>query len=253
MKYAAKLKFIADESFDEGRTSTGSCARTRSPRTSETNDRTRAARGPMPATNAAPSRSPSTSASAQGRLRRGPRNLADLRQQFRARRLRREHRLATSPIPATAPSSCSTATSSRACRATSGSTNRQVLEIGGTYYRPQFRGTGFNRRVKEMMLAARVRLRHPPRRVPRRHPQRSLPGRDEEARRRARRRAARRPHHLDRPRPRHGAVRDPEGRMAGLASWSDARSGTRRARTGPASAGVTKNSRWPSSISTMRR
>ena len=31
--------------------------------------------------------------------------------------------------------------------------NRQVLEIGGTYYRPRFRGTGFNRRVKEMMLA----------------------------------------------------------------------------------------------------
>ena len=30
--------------------------------------------------------------------------------------------------------------------------NRQVLEIGGTYYRPKFRGTGFNRRVKEMML-----------------------------------------------------------------------------------------------------
>ena len=30
---------------------------------------------------------------------------------------------------------------------------RQVLEIGGTYYRPKFRGTGFNRRVKEMMLA----------------------------------------------------------------------------------------------------
>jgi RimJ/RimL family protein N-acetyltransferase len=28
----------------------------------------------------------------------------------------------------------------------------QVLEIGGTYYRPKFRGTGFNRRVKEMML-----------------------------------------------------------------------------------------------------
>ena len=32
---------------------------------------------------------------------------------------------------------------------------RQVLEIGGTYYRPKFRGTGFNRRVKDMMLAAR--------------------------------------------------------------------------------------------------
>lgn len=31
--------------------------------------------------------------------------------------------------------------------------NRRVLEIGGTYYRPKFRGTGFNRRVKEMMLA----------------------------------------------------------------------------------------------------
>jgi RimJ/RimL family protein N-acetyltransferase len=30
--------------------------------------------------------------------------------------------------------------------------NRQVLEIGGTYYRPKFRGTGFNRRAKEMML-----------------------------------------------------------------------------------------------------
>jgi len=29
---------------------------------------------------------------------------------------------------------------------------RQVLEIGGTYYRPKFRGTGFNRRVKQMML-----------------------------------------------------------------------------------------------------
>ena len=29
---------------------------------------------------------------------------------------------------------------------------RQCLEIGGTYYRPSFRGTGFNRRVKDMML-----------------------------------------------------------------------------------------------------
>ena len=45
---------------------------------------------------------------------------------------------------------------------------RQVLEIGGTYYRPHLRGTGFNRRVKDMMLAPRLRLRHPPRRVPRR-------------------------------------------------------------------------------------
>ena len=31
--------------------------------------------------------------------------------------------------------------------------SRKCLEIGGTYYRPKFRGTGFNRRVKEMMLA----------------------------------------------------------------------------------------------------
>jgi RimJ/RimL family protein N-acetyltransferase len=30
--------------------------------------------------------------------------------------------------------------------------SRQVLEIGGTYYRPSLRGTGFNRRVKDMML-----------------------------------------------------------------------------------------------------
>jgi len=29
---------------------------------------------------------------------------------------------------------------------------RQVLEIGGTYYRPSLRGTGFNRRIKDMML-----------------------------------------------------------------------------------------------------
>jgi RimJ/RimL family protein N-acetyltransferase len=29
---------------------------------------------------------------------------------------------------------------------------RHVLEIGGTYYRPKFRGTGFNRRAKDMML-----------------------------------------------------------------------------------------------------
>ena len=29
---------------------------------------------------------------------------------------------------------------------------RQVLEIGGTYYRPHLRGTGLNHRVKDMML-----------------------------------------------------------------------------------------------------
>ena len=30
---------------------------------------------------------------------------------------------------------------------------RQALEIGGTYYRPHMRGTGLNRRIKDMMLA----------------------------------------------------------------------------------------------------
>ena len=30
--------------------------------------------------------------------------------------------------------------------------SRQVLEIGGTYYRPHLRGSGFNGRVKDMML-----------------------------------------------------------------------------------------------------
>jgi RimJ/RimL family protein N-acetyltransferase len=29
---------------------------------------------------------------------------------------------------------------------------RQTLEIGGTYYRPKLRGSGFNRRIKDMML-----------------------------------------------------------------------------------------------------
>ena len=31
--------------------------------------------------------------------------------------------------------------------------SRQSLEIGATYYRPNLRGSGFNRRVKDMMLA----------------------------------------------------------------------------------------------------
>ena len=30
---------------------------------------------------------------------------------------------------------------------------RQTLEIGGTYYRPHLRGTGLNRRIKDMMLS----------------------------------------------------------------------------------------------------
>ena len=31
--------------------------------------------------------------------------------------------------------------------------DRQCLEIGGTFYRPHLRGTGYNRRVKDMMLS----------------------------------------------------------------------------------------------------
>ena len=31
--------------------------------------------------------------------------------------------------------------------------DRQTLEIGNTYYRPRFRGTGINRRIKAMMMA----------------------------------------------------------------------------------------------------
>ena len=30
---------------------------------------------------------------------------------------------------------------------------RQVVEIGGTYYRPHLRGSGLNRRIKDMMLS----------------------------------------------------------------------------------------------------
>ena len=30
---------------------------------------------------------------------------------------------------------------------------RQSLEVGGTYYRPHLRGTGLNRRIKDMMMA----------------------------------------------------------------------------------------------------
>ena len=33
------------------------------------------------------------------------------------------------------------------------SEERQTLEIGNTYYRPRFRGSGINRRIKDMMMA----------------------------------------------------------------------------------------------------
>ena len=122
----------------------------------------------------------------------------------------REHRPDQPATSATGPSCCSRATRWSACRASSASTRaRQVLEIGGTYYRPALRGTGFNRRAKDMMLRPRLRLRRAPGRVPGRRAQRAQPGGDGEARRGARGRAARRPDHLDRPCPRHRALLDP--------------------------------------------
>ena len=48
---------------------------------------------------------------------------------------------------------------------------RQVVEIGGTYYRPHLRGTGLNRPHQGHDAAPRLRARHPPRRIPRRRPQ----------------------------------------------------------------------------------
>ena len=92
-------------------------------------------------------------------------------------------------------------------------TDRMVLEIGSTYYVPAMRGTGFNRVVKDLMLAPRLRLRLPPGRVPGRRPQRAQPGGARQDRRGARGRAARRPDHLDRPCPRHRSVLDPGGRV----------------------------------------
>ena len=91
---------------------------------------------------------------------------------------------------------------------------RQVLEIGGTYYRPHFRGTGFNRRVKDMMLRRafdcgfrRVEFRVDGRNARSQAAMKKLGAVREGVH-------ARRPHHLDRPRPRHRAVLDPEGRVA---------------------------------------
>jgi tRNA pseudouridine(55) synthase len=51
--------------------------------------------------------------------------------------------------------------------------DRQVLEIGNTYSRPHLRGTGFNLRVKDMMLRRAFDCGSPPGRVPRRQPQRA--------------------------------------------------------------------------------
>jgi RimJ/RimL family protein N-acetyltransferase len=87
---------------------------------------------------------------------------------------------------------------------------RGVVEIGNTYYRPHLRGTGFNRRVKDMMLARafdsgirRVEFRVDKRNLRSQAAMKKLG--------RPRRRHARRPNHLDRPCPRHGALLDPQG------------------------------------------
>src|SRR5213075_2862133 len=74
----------------------------------------------------------------------------------------------------------------------------------------------------------RLRLRLSPGRIPRRRPQQAVAGGDGQTRRGAGGRDARRPHHLERPRPRHGAVLDTERRVGGsvmdslpwkLATW----------------------------------
>jgi RimJ/RimL family protein N-acetyltransferase len=83
---------------------------------------------------------------------------------------------------------------------------RGVLEIGGTYYRPHLRGTGFNRRVKDMMLRRAFDCG-----FRRRRPQWTQPGGHGQARRHPRRPAPRRPHHLERPCARYRAVLDSDG------------------------------------------
>ena len=87
--------------------------------------------------------------------------------------------------------------------------DRGVLEIGGTYYRPHLRGTGFNRRVKDMMLRRAFDCGY--RRIEFRVDARNARSQAAMAKLGAtpRRRAARRPDHLERPRPRHRAVLDP--------------------------------------------
>ena len=95
---------------------------------------------------------------------------------------------------------------------------RQVLEIGGTYYRPRFRGTGFNSRVKAHVPRPGLStcgIRRVEFRVDRRN-------RRSQAAMRSWARSARGhplgPSDLDRPRPRYGPICHPQGRMAGLTS-----------------------------------
>ena len=88
----------------------------------------------------------------KSRLRRGPGDLGHLRQQFRPRGVRRQHRDYTSN-----PQNRTFVLFEGGELAGMSSylgidQARQTLEIGGTYYRPHLRGTGFNRRVKDMML-----------------------------------------------------------------------------------------------------
>ena len=135
--------------------------------------------------------------------------------QLRARAFRRQLRRAARAARESHLRRCSTATSSPACRAlprhrrrpADARDRRHLLPPALPRHRLQPPRQGHD-------AAPRLRLRHPPRRVPRRRPQRAQPGGDDEARRGPRRRAARRPHHLDRPCPRHRAVLDPQGRMA---------------------------------------
>ena len=155
-KYAAKLKFLADESFDEGSQIDRAAARAegRAGPRRRMIDVERLAE-PMTGDGCrAELFDEQASRRAQGRLRRGSRHLGDLCQQFRAGRLRRQHRrfyrsdLAQPHLRPVRRRRVRRHVDASSASTTAGS----VLEIGGTYYRPHFRGTGFNRRVKDMML-----------------------------------------------------------------------------------------------------
>ena len=122
-KYAAKLKFLADESFDEGSQIDKLAAR----RARRAGPRRRMIDVGL----AAPMTGDGCRAelfaeqhrdALQGRLRRGSRHLADLLHQLRSAGFRRRRSTVLRQCATTAPSSCSTATSWPACRASSAST-----------------------------------------------------------------------------------------------------------------------------------
>ncbi len=155
MKYASKLKFLIDESFDESTPHRPHPAvRRKSRRTSATNDRYRAARrADDAATIAVRSYFPRRFAQP---LKAACAEDGDIWQIY-----------ANNFGPDGFDKSIDAYTSAPRNRTfvlfdgdeLEGMSSflgidegREVLEIGGTYYRPHLRGTGFNRRVKDMML-----------------------------------------------------------------------------------------------------